>query len=85
MEVSKGFNQVSDIIFVLKNTVMKPTPTVDSVVQANYLAVAPGNIPQSLKILTCEHFIPDFLRGVEVCAETVPGSCGGQASESRVA
>ena len=50
---------------------MKPTPTVDSVVQANYLAVAPGNIPQSLKILTCEHFIPDFLRGVEVCAETV--------------
>ena len=50
---------------------MKPTRTVDSAVQANYLAVAPGNMPQSLKILMCEYFIPDFLRGVEVCAETV--------------
>ena len=51
---------------------MKPTPTVDSAVQANYLAVAPGNMLQSLKIiLMCEYFIPDFLRGVEVCAETV--------------
>ena len=50
---------------------MKSTPTVDIAVQANYLAVAPGNMPQSLKILMCEYFIPDFLRGVEVCAETV--------------
>ena len=59
------------IVFVLKNSVIKPTPTVDSAVQANYLAVAPGNMLQSLKIIMCEYFIPDFLRGVEVCAETV--------------
>ena len=46
-------------------------PTVDSAVQADYLEVAPGNMSQSLKIFMCEYLIPDFLRGVEVCAETV--------------
>ena len=54
---------------------MKPILTVDSAVQANYLAVAPGQLTcnsmaRIIIELVCSSF-PDFLRGVEVCGETV--------------
>ena len=54
---------------------MKPISTVDSAVQANYLAVAPGqltcnSVARIVIKLLCSSF-PDFLRGVEVCGETV--------------
>ena len=52
---------------------LKPISTVESAVQANYLAVAPGQLKCNSVArieLLCSLF-PDFLRGVEVCGETV--------------
>ena len=65
--------------FKIKNTVLKPISTIESAVQANYLAVAPGQLKCNSRSvaririiikLLCSSF-PDFLRGVEVCGETV--------------